>query len=56
MTGTFIGRTPEFTDPLTSSRNVQFCDTGVRDLTAELSSQMRPSLVLSKGQAIRLER
>lgn len=34
--GTFIARTPEFVDVLTNTKQVELCDTGTRELTADL--------------------
>jgi len=36
VSGTFLGRTPEFTDPDTSTKSVQLCDSGMLSFSADL--------------------
>jgi hypothetical protein len=41
VSGTFLGRTPEFTDVHTSTKSVQLCDSGKRSFTADLVTPTR---------------
>lgn len=56
VSGTFLGRTPEFTDPNTSTKSVQLCDSGMLSFSADL---MPPALVghalPAPGQALKLK-
>lgn len=52
VTGSFVGRTPEFVDAATNTRQVQLCETGVRNFSADLQpALLRPVDAPAAGQA-----
>lgn len=55
VTGTFVGRTPEFMDVNTSTKSVELCDSGTLSFSATLVPPLAPRQKLAPGQAIRLQ-
>lgn len=55
VSGTFIGRTPEYVDPFASSRQVQLCDSGTLNFTATLVPGAKPSAPVANGQAVQIK-
>lgn len=52
VSGNFIGRTPEYVDPFSSTRQVQLCDSGNISFTATLVPGARPTAPVADGQAV----
>ncbi len=55
VSGNFTGRTPEFVDPFSSSRQVQLCDSGNLSFTATLVPGAKPSVPVANGQAVLIQ-
>ncbi|HEX5684494.1 MAG TPA: hypothetical protein VFY73_10730 [Ideonella sp.] len=55
VSGTFLGRTPEFTDPATSTKSVQLCDSGLLSFTATLTAPLAGHALPAPGQALKLK-
>ena len=55
VTGTFVGRTPEFMDVNPSTKSVELCDSGTLSFSATLVPPLAPRQKLAPGQAIRLQ-
>ena len=55
VSGTFVGRTPEYVDPFASSRQVQLCDSGTLNFTATLVPSAKPSAPVANGQALQIQ-
>lgn len=53
--GTFLGRTPEFTDVNSSTKSVELCDSGTLSFTAELAPPAEAGTRLAPGQALKLK-
>jgi hypothetical protein len=54
VTGTFMGRTPEFTDVSSSTRKVQLCDSGNLSFSADLAVPTANRQGLKPGETMRL--
>lgn len=55
VTGTFLGRTPEFTDPETSTKSVQLCDSGNLSFSATLVPPAEARTRVAPGQVLKLK-
>lgn len=60
VTGTFLARTPEFVDVANNTKQVELCDTGTRNFSADLvlpsQRQTGPGPALRPGQAMPVSR
>lgn len=55
VSGTFVGRTPEFVDVFSATRQVQLCDSGNVSFNATRVEGARPQAAPVAGQAVRIE-
>lgn len=55
VSGTFLGRTPEFTDPATSTKSVQLCDSSLLSFSATLTPPLAGHAPLTPGQVLKLK-
>ncbi len=55
VTGTFMGRTPEFTDIASSTRKVQLCDSGNLSFSADQAVPTTTRQGLKPGETMRLQ-
>jgi hypothetical protein len=56
VSGTFLGRTPEFTDVSTSTKAVELCDSGSLSFSANLVAEQASSRLPAPGQAVPVAR
>lgn len=57
VSGSFLGRTPEFVDVASNTKQVELCDTGTRSFSADLQPALAPRVALpAAGQAQPLAR
>jgi hypothetical protein len=55
VTGTFLGRTPEFVDVNTSTKSVEMCDSGTLTFSATLAPPLAARRLPAPGQALKVQ-